>query len=360
MKTPLYDHHVALGARMAPFGDWDMPIQYSGIIEEHLHTRRAAGLFDICHMGEFNVKGPGASADLDKLITANLASLKVGQCRYGFMLNEQGGVLDDLITYRLAESEFMLVVNSGTTESDGEWIRSHLSADTEFEDMSARTAKLDLQGPMARDILQPLTPADLSGLKYFRFLKTTVNGHDTLVSRTGYTGELGYELYVAVDNAAELWDVLLSYSLVKPVGLGARDTLRLEAGLPLYGHELSEERTPAGSLFRFVLHMGKEFIGKERVAAELEQGPLEKLVGLKLEGRQSARPGQNVTRDGDVVGEITSGSFAPSLQHAIAFAYVAPARSEIGTELLVETGRKTLPATVCEAPFYKEGTARGR
>ncbi len=357
-QTPLHGQHVALGARMAPFGGWDMPIQYAGIVEEHHHTRRSAGLFDICHMGEFIVKGTHAAADLDKLVTSRVGALTPGRSRYGFLLNEKGGVLDDLIACRIGTEEFMLVVNAGTTPKDKEWIEPHLSPDTYFEDISAITAKLDLQGPLAGEVLQPHTETDLSLLHYFGFAKGVVCGCDALVSRTGYTGEYGFELFVSVKDVEYLWQKLLTDNRVMPVGLGARDTLRLEAGLPLYGHELGEDRTPASTPFSFAVDREKEFIGKEAMAAVRDRGPSDRLVGLVLAGRQSARHGQPVMREGKAVGVVTSGSFGPSVGYAVAFAYVEADCAGPGTRLGIDTGRKTLDATVGTLPFYTGGTAR--
>ena len=355
--TPLHDQHVALGARMAPFGGWIMPIQYSGIVEEHLHTRQAAGLFDICHMGEFKVKGPRAAKDLDAVITAPVGTLKPGRCRYGFLLDESGGVLDDLITYRLADDEFMLVVNAGTAGNDKAWIEARLSPGTCLEDLSVGTAKLDLQGPRAGDVLRQVTDTPLELMKYFSFVKGVVCGCEVLISRTGYTGEYGFELYAASSSAVYMWQKLLTDNRVRPIGLGARDTLRLEAGLPLYGHELGPRRTPAGTPFSFAMDMGKQFTGRDAVAREIERGPAQTLAGLILPGRQSARHGQRVLADGPV-GEITSGSFAPSLGYAVAFAYLNASAAAPGTRLTVDTGRKTLDATVGTLPFYTAGTAR--
>ncbi|NLF37866.1 glycine cleavage system aminomethyltransferase GcvT [bacterium] len=367
MRTPLYDRHLALNARIAPFGNWDMPIQYSGIIDEHLHTRQQAGLFDTCHMGEFHIEGPAALGDIERLVTCPLATLPVGRCRYGFLLNETGGVIDDCITYRLGEQEFYIVVNAGTTARDRAWITAHLSPATRFTDESERTGKLDLQGPRSREALQPLCDADLAPLKYFRFVKTRVLGVPALVSRTGYTGEYGFEIFLPVAHTARLWDELLKNPLVKPCGLGARDTLRLECALPLYGHELGEQRTPVASGMTFAINTDNCFIGAAAVWAELQHGPEEQLVGLKLDGRQSARAGQPVRQavngisadaPRDASGEITSGSFAPSLGYSIALAYVPAAWAAEGTALVVDTGRKALPAVVCPLPFYTQGTAR--
>jgi len=345
---------------MAPFGGWSMPIQYAGIIDEHTHTRNAVSIFDTCHMGEFIIKGPDAARDLDRLVTCDIASLPAGRCRYGFLLNEQGCVLDDTITYRIASHEFMMVVNAGTTLRDAAWIAGRCSPGTYFEDISACTGKLDLQGPLAGDVLQPHVAGDLNTLKYFSFFKTTIAGADVLISRTGYTGEYGFELYIAAAQVAWLWELLAKDARVKPAGLGARDTLRLECGLPLYGHELSEERTPARAGLDFAMALGKEFIGKAALIESRDRPATQMLCGLTLAGRQSPRAGQAVTRSGAPAGVITSGSFAPSLGHAVALAYLAPVCAEQGTHVQIETGRAPLDATVCALPFYTKGTARRR
>ena len=358
MKTPLYNQHLAAHAKIAPFGDWDMPIHFSGIIDEHLHTRRAAGIFDICHMGEFMVHGPQARDNLNRLITAKFSALKTGRCKYGFLLNDNGGVLDDLITYQLDDDRFMLVVNSATSERDREWIQAHLSPDTAFEDISEQTAKIDLQGPQSCEILQPLCSDDISNLKYFHFMYTTAFDASVLISRTGYTGEFGYELYLPVDYAVTAWQTLLADERVKPVGLGARDTLRLECGLPLYGHELGLDRSPVSAGMLFAIDCDKDFIGKQRVIDDIKNGTPDVLAGLALSGRQAARPRQSVTATREPVGIVTSGSFAPSLGHAVALAYVAPAFSKPDINLAIDAGRKDLPATSVSLPFYTQGTAR--
>ena len=359
MKTPLYDRHVSLKARMAPFGEWEMPIQYSGIIDEHLHTRNNASIFDICHMGEFILEGKSALQDIEKILTAKLSTLNINRCRYTFMLNESGGIIDDLIVYRLEEEKYMLVVNSATADADAEWIKNHISAQTSFENISDITAKIDLQGPASKEILQKLTPANLSELKYFRFVETTIDNVNAIVSRTGYTGELGYEIYIPTENAEQIWDKLLENKSVKPAGLGARDTLRLEVGLPLYGHELSFERDPAETCFMFAVNLEKDFIGKDAVIKTKEIGAKEKLAGLKLAGRQSPRAGQKIKNaDDEVIGEITSGSFAPTLGYSIAFAYISSNYCELGTEVQIDTGRKLLSAKISQTPFYINKEAR--
>ena len=359
MNTPLYDKHVSLNARMAPFGEWEMPIQYSGIIDEHLHTRTKASIFDICHMGEFIISGKDALQDIEGILTANISTLNINQCRYSFMLNSTGGILDDLIVYKLSTDKFMLVVNSATADGDAEWIKNHISAETNFENISTITSKIDLQGPMSQEILQKLTPEDLSKLKYFRFVETTIDDVNTIISRTGYTGELGYELYIPADRAEQIWDKLLENINVRPAGLGARDTLRLETGLPLYGHELSTSRNPGETCFMFAVSLKKDFIGKEAIIKTKEVGAKEKLVGLKLIGRQSPRAGQKIKNsDDEVIGEVTSGSFAPTLGYSIAFGYLKIDYCELGTEVQIDTCRKYLSATVCKSPFYTNPEAR--
>ncbi|HOW96305.1 MAG TPA: glycine cleavage system aminomethyltransferase GcvT [Kiritimatiellia bacterium] len=356
-QTPLHDAHRQLGARMAPFGGWDMPIQYEGILQEHEDTRRRATVFDTCHMGEFALSGPGAQADLERLLTQSVATIPAGRCRYGFLLRDDGGVLDDLTCYRFGPDRFMLVVNAGTLDRDREWIRSHLSSGTRFADTSEATAKLDVQGPLSRQAMEKAFQTPMPDLPYFGFAETPLAGVPCLVSRTGYTGEWGYELYFPADRAREFWDRLLAVG-VKPAGLGARDTLRLEMGYPLYGHELTEDRTPAGASRGKYIDLTKDFIGGAAVAREIEGGTTALLAGLRLESRRAARAHDRVMKDGRAVGEVTSGSLAPSLGVAVALAYVAAPLAEVGTALAVESRGNLLPAAVTALPFYTEGTAR--
>ncbi len=353
-KTPLHAEHIKLGARMGEFGGWDMPIQYAGILQEHRQTRTKASVFDICHMGEFELFGKTALQDLEKLLTCNLQTLEVGQVRYGFMLNDAGGVVDDLTCYRLAADRYLLVVNAGTAGKDAEWIQSHLSAETQFADLSPEMAKLDIQGPQSRQVLEEVLDQKVPELGYFRF-QTLEN--DWLVSRTGYTGEWGYEIYLPNAAASNLWKKLVEHPLCEPGGLGARDTLRLEMGYSLYGHELSETRSPAATSRGMFINMKKDFIGKERVQSDLDQ-PETLLVGLAFDSKRAARAHDTVWCNGEEVGEVTSGSVAPSLGHAVAMAFVKPELAELGTELEVQIRNKQFPATVVQLPFYKNGTAR--
>ena len=357
-KTPLHEQHLNLGARMGEFGGWDMPIQYAGILQEHQQTRTKTAIFDICHMGEFELSGSTAQADLDRLLTCNVASLAVGQVRYGFMLNETGGVIDDLTCYRLEEDRYMLVVNAGTSEKDAAWIRSKISAGTRFEDRSEWLAKIDVQGPTSKQTLSEALDMDVPELGYFRFSSFEALGVSGLISRTGYTGEWGYEIYLPTESAVLFWEKLFLHSEIEPGGLGARDTLRLEMGYSLYGHELSEKRTPFATSRGMFVDFKKEFIGKSAVVADRDQ-PKELLVGLSFDSKRAARAHDRVFSAGSDVGEVTSGSVAPSLGRAVAMAFVKPHCAEIGQEVQVQIRKKMFSATVVALPFYKEGTARG-
>lgn len=357
-KTPLHDTHRELGVRMASFAGWAMPIQYEGILAEHLHCREKASLFDICHMGEFLISGAKAGQDLERLLTQPIQTLQHHQCRYGFLLNEEGGVLDDLTCYRLGDDQFYLVVNAANIETDADWIREHLSRDTHFDDRSASTAKLDLQGPWSRKCLEEALAISVPNLKFFRVCELEIEGTPYLLSRTGYTGEWGYELYVPTDYAVSLWERLLGHEDVKPAGLGARDTLRLEVGYPLHGHELTADRTPVGATGGSFINLDKDFIGKGPVQRELAEGPRQKLVGLQLATKRAARAGDTIFADQSHVGTVTSGSLSPSLGVAIALAYVDTPFSQLGQELTIEVRGTHLDAKIVGLPFYKEGSAR--
>lgn len=352
-KTPLCAWHEAHGARMAPFADWLMPIQYEGILVEHQHTRSEAGLFDICHMGEFLIAGEGAAEALAAAVSHNLATLKEGKCRYGFILNEKGGVMDDCIVYRFGADSFMIVVNAACAATDYAALRARLPQSIRLEDVSDATGKVDLQGPRSLEVLEAVLSENFHDLGYFSFRRTTWQGVSLLVSRTGYTGELGYELYVPADTVLAFWETLLQDSRVKPAGLGARDTLRLEAGLPLYGHELDENHSPAEAGMGRMLTSETPYVGREG-AQQVRQ----KLLPLRIDGRRAARGGDVLTLpDGTEVGVVTSGSFAPSLGCVIAFAWADAAHADAG-EYRIRTARAELVARVEDLPFYKSGTAR--
>ncbi len=352
LATPLMQWHIDAGAKMAPFGGWNMPIQYEGIIVEHQHTRSEAGIFDICHMGEFFLKGEGAKDALAKLVTHDLETLKPQRCRYGFLLNPKGGVLDDLIVYCLGEDEYMLVVNASTCPHDFEVLAAGLKAPLEFVNRSSEIGKIDLQGPKSIEVAERLLGMPLRDLPYFANRKITWGGYDVLISRTGYTGELGYEFYLPWNATEEMWQALLKDPVVKPVGLGARDTLRLEVGLPLYGHEMDEDHNPTEAGYEMMLKSEAAYCGKG-----FDREVRERLVALNMEGRRAARQGDPVLLDGEEVGRVTSGSFGPSVGHAIALAYVKADKAD-SPDFQVKGTLACLNATRTDLPFYKNGTAR--
>ena len=343
--TPLTEWHRENGAKLVPFAGFEMPVQYKGIIIEHKHTREKAGVFDISHMGEFKLSGKGAKDALNKLVTQNLDTLAPGKCRYGFLPNDKGGVLDDLIIYCLAEDSYMLVVNGACEEGDFNWINSHLPEGIDFDNISYETAKIDLQGPLALDILESVFGRDFKHLKYFNFEETEFDGYKLIVSRTGYTGELGYEFYLPADKAQSLWEKIVADERVEPIGLGARDTLRLELGYPLYGQDLDTKHNPREGGYGFLLPADAYTDGKEL------------LIPLVIDGRRSARHGDKVLLDDKEVGVVTSGSFSPTLGYSIALAYVAKDAAESDT-FIVQGARTALEARKVELPFYTEGTAR--
>ena len=358
MKTPLYDAHVKLGARMAPFGGWDMPIQYEGILIEHAYTRSVCGLFDICHMGEFELSGPTAESDLERLLTQSVKAIAIGQCKYGFLLKDNGGVIDDLTCYRMAADHFMLVVNAGTCKGDADWISNRLSPGTRFHDISPWTGKLDIQGPESRACLEEALGTKIPDLKYFHFTRMTLLGVSCLLSRTGYTGEWGYELYMPIEATQRFWDKLVAPGRIKPIGLGARDTLRLEVGYPLYGHELSDQQTPVPAFGKNFVDTSKDFIGRSGVMIDLEKGTPRVLTGLTLSSKRAARADDAIWAGDKKVGVVTSGSLAPSLGYAVAMAYVDRSVVEAGTPVEIEVKGGRLAATITPLPFYKNGTAR--
>lgn len=353
IPTPLSDWHRRHGARMVSFAGFDMPVQYTSILAEHEHTRTKAAIFDICHMGEFHLSGAGAADALSQAVTHDLSTLVPGKCRYGFLLNEEGGVIDDLIVYCLDTDCYMLVVNAARIAVDFETIKKRLPEGLVFTDDSDVTAKIDLQGPLAYDVLRDRVPGNFEGLKYFNFAWTECAGAKVLVSRTGYTGELGYELFLPATAAETLWEALAADPRVLPVGLGARDTLRLEMGYPLYGQDLDENHTPAEAGYGWLLTSPAAFVGKDKAS-----GIKQKLIALALTDRRSARHGDIVMdRAGKDVGVVTSACFAPSLGYAMALAYVDAAAAE-GKEFHIKASRAELVAAKHALPFYTQGTAR--
>ncbi len=354
--TPLHAWHAAQNAKMGEFAGFDMPIQYKGILAEHKHTREKASVFDICHMGQFIVKGENATKALSKAITQNFDTLKVGKCRYGFLLTEKGTVIDDLVIYRLEEDAYLLVVNAACAENDFNTIKERI-APVSIEDITVKHGKIDLQGPLARQVLEKVLNKDFKDLGYFSFIQTEYNGNPLLISRTGYTGELGYEIYPVRTDVKAIWDLLINHEDVEAAGLGARDTLRLESGLPLYGHELDTEHSPSEAGFGGMLTSTADFIGKAGALAEAKNI----LIGLRAEGKRAARNGDLVALASDenkIVGKIMSGSYAPTIDASIAFAYVEAEYADKDIEFLMKAAKTNLVAKRVDMPFYKEGTAR--
>lgn len=364
-RTPLFEMHLKHGARMVPFGGWEMPVQYTGVIEEHKAVRNQAGLFDVSHMGEFEVKGPQALDLIQLVSTNNAAKLAVGQVQYSLMCYENGTIVDDILIYRLGEHHYWLVVNAGNIDKDWEWVnvakeRAGLN-NLELTNISGQVAQIALQGPLAEEILQPLVPGAVLSELSFYWAKTGLNvaGIKSLVlSRTGYTGEDGFEIYVKSEDAAALWEALLEagdeQGLV-PAGLGARDTLRFEAKLPLYGHEINDQLTPheAGLGFFVKLKKGVDFIGRAALAELKEKGVTRKLAGFEMVDRGIPRQGYEIAKDGQVVGFVTTGSFSPTLEKNIGLGYVPVALTEVGSEFDVLIRGKAVKAKVVPTPFYQ-------
>ncbi len=349
--TPLYEEHKNLGARLVDFAGYEMPVQYSGIQAEHRAVRNHAGLFDVSHMGEAIFRGPDAESAVQRLVTRDVARLDVGQAGYSAVCYEDGGTVDDVIVYR-REDDFLVVVNASNREKDLEHFRENTEdLDVEVADESDDWALLALQGPEATGLLQDLTETDLSSLKPFRFVEGEVDGARSIISRTGYTGEDGFEIYLSGDDASRVWRRLIEAG-VTPAGLGARDTLRLEAGMCLYGNELDAKTTPLEAGISFAVHLDKQerFIGQRALLLEDTQGLRKKLVGFEMEGRGIARHGYHVTSGAEIVGEVTSGTKSPTLDRAIGLALVDPGLED-WFEIVIRDN--PVPAKAVPLPFYK-------
>ena len=357
-KTPLYDAHVEAGAKMVEFGGWLMPVRYGSDIEEHKAVRNAAGLFDVSHMGEIRVRGEGALAFLQRVTPNDVSKLEVGRCHYSGLLTPQATYVDDLLIYHLGPDDYLVVVNASNIEKDFAWFDDQPHPGCEIEDQSERFALLALQGPKAKEILARHTAADLDAIRYYGFVQDQeVAGAPCLISRTGYTGEDGFELYLPPEDAPRVWRALLAGGAdlgLKPAGLGARDTLRLEAGMALYGHEIDAGTTPYEANLGWVVKLAKgDFLGREVLLAQKEKGPSRKLVGFEMVGKGIGRQGYKVFWQGAEAGEVRSGSFAPTLEKAIGTAYVPAAAAVPGTPLEIEIRQKKVEAVVVPMPFYK-------
>jgi len=357
LRTPLYDRHVAAGGRLVEFAGWQMPVQYQGVIDEHRAVRTAAGLFDVSHMGEIRVAGPGAEAFVQRLTPNDVSKLTPGRVHYSALLADDGTYHDDILVYRLADEEILLVVNAANAAKDFAWVVSQPHDGLAIEEVSAQWALMALQGPKAAEILAPLTDAALDAIRYYHFARGDVAGVPTLISRTGYTGEDGFELYVPPDAAGDIWDALLAtgeaYGLM-PAGLGARDTLRLEAGMALYGHEIDRTTTPWDAGLDWTIKLDKgDFVGRAALVAARERGPSRRLIGFEVEGRGIAREGHEVRVDGAVAGKVTSGTFSPTFERALGMAYVAAEHAEPGREIEIDVRGRAVAARLRALPFYK-------
>ncbi len=343
---------------MVDFAGWHMPVQFSGLVDEHTAVRERAGLFDVSHMGEIRLRGRDALANVQRLTTNDAAGLQIGQAHYTAMTHESGGMVDDLLVYRMADNDYLLVVNAGTKDKDYAWIGARLEGDVEASDESSDWAQLALQGPRSEAILARVIDADLASIQYYRFAMAEVGGSPGIVSRTGYTGEDGFEIYVPPRHAEALADELMdagSTDGLVPAGLGARDTLRLEAGMLLYGSDMDESRTPVEAGVGWVVKPDKgDFVGRQALVEQLTSGPAERVVGLEIPGRGIPRHGYGVLDvAGDSIGVVTSGTFSPTLRKGIGFASLAAEHATPGLEVAVEIRGRATPATVVRTPFYR-------
>jgi aminomethyltransferase len=356
-KTPIYEKHCEMGGRIIDFGGWALPVEFTGVIDEHEQVRTAAGLFDVSHMGEIIVKGPDATQFISNLITNNITGAEDYQTIYSPMCYSNGGVVDDLLVYKYSNQYYLLVVNAANIDKDFEWMKENLIDQVEIENVSEIYAEIAIQGPKSEEILQELTMTSLEEIKFFHFKPhVMIDGREAIVSRTGYTGEDGFEIYIKSEDAAALWEKILKVGRDKgliPVGLGARDTLRFEAALPLYGHELSKDISPIeAGLGRFVKLEKDSFIGREALIKQKEEGVKRKLVGFEMIERGIPRNEYDVQIQGRNIGYVTTGSFSPSLKKNIGLALIEADYALEGTELDIVIRGKTIKAKIVKLPFY--------
>ena len=356
-RTPLYAAHLERGAKMVPFGGWEMPVQYSSIIEEHIAVRERVGLFDISHMGEVLVAGPNAERALNHLLTNDVRKIDAGKAQYTLMCNERGGVIDDLIVYRVAPTVYLLVINASNIEKDFAWMNAHVNTSAVFENESDKTAALALQGPNATKLLAEAA----TSVRHFHIARLDVLGCECWVARTGYTGEDGFEILCDANDATELWNALLTRGRdfgIRPCGLGARDTLRLEMCYPLHGNDLTEQTTPLeAGLGKFVSFDKGEFMGREALAAQKEKGVARKLIAFNMAGKTPPpRPHYVIAAGGRKIGEVTSGTLSPTLGIGIGMGYVESGAAQIDTRIEIEIRGKNYPATIERKPLLKRGS----
>jgi len=359
-RTPLFDLAVELKARLTPFAGWEMAVQYSGIGAEHQAVRTSAGMFDISHMGKFVVRGKDLIAQLQRLVPSDLSRLQPGQAQYTVLLNPNAGIIDDIIFYYqgktgTGEQRGFIIVNAATTEKDKRWLLSHLERDKiDFQNISSSKVLIAVQGPKAVSYLQPLVKEDLTSVKPFGHLEATVLNHTAFIARTGYTGEDGFEIMVDPEVGIELWRSLHQAGVI-PCGLGARDTLRLEAAMALYGQDIDDTTTPLEAGLNWLVHLDTkgEFIGRSVLEKQKAAGVKRRLVGLRMQGRNIARHGYPVLYQGEIVGEVTSGTLSPTLGYPVALAYVSTELATVKQPIEVEIRGKVYPGVVVKKPFYK-------
>ncbi|MBQ7503108.1 glycine cleavage system aminomethyltransferase GcvT [bacterium] len=365
LRTPLYEVHVQEGAKIVEFAGWEMPIEYSGIKNEHLTVRSEAGIFDLSHMGEIDVYGPDALEFVNYLVTNEVSNLAEGQCLYSCMCRENGGIIDDLLVYRFPDKgpgdyHFWLIVNASNCDKDYAWVEEHKKGAVTVKNISAETALVAIQGPKSQEILQKFTKADLESLRYYHVLCGDFKGKPAVISRTGYTGEDGFEIYIANEQAAEVWKALREEGGCLPIGLGARDTLRLEAVYSLYGHEITDDTNPINTSLGWVVKLdGGDFIGRDALKKVKEAGAETAIVGLALQGRAIPRSGYAVNDpEGNNVGTVTSGTFSPSLGRGVCLALVKASCRKPGTELTIAVRSRQEKALVQRPPFVKGSVRR--
>jgi glycine cleavage system T protein (aminomethyltransferase) len=355
-RTPLFERHQAAGAKFVDFGGWEMPVQYSSILEEHKAVRTAVGLFDVSHMGEIEIRGPRALEVVQRLTTNDASKLGISQVQYSTLCYPHGGIVDDLTVYRLGPEHFFLCVNAANIDQDLAWIIEQAHGDADIINTSAQIAQLALQGRQAQVTLQPLCNIPLDSIRYYWSAKGRVQGLEALISRTGYTGEDGFEIYCSAAQGPELWNYLIDAGTpygIRPIGLGARDTLRLEMGYALYGNDLTADTTPLQAGLGWIVKLNKgDFIGRDALLKERADGVTRRLVGLEMIDRGVARAHYHILGDGKVVGEMTSGTVSPSLNKSIGLGYVRTSYAKTGTSLQVDIRGKSTQARVASTPFY--------
>jgi aminomethyltransferase len=355
--TPINSRHRDLKALMAPFGGWDMPIQYEGIIAEHAWCRQKAALFDICHMGEFIFQGEFEAGGLEDIFTFSVKTIPLGRSRYGFLLNERGGIIDDLIVFRISEDKVMIVVNAATAVNDFAVISQRLKGGI-FTNITDATGKLDIQGPLSRDVMVAAFGEQVAAIPYFKFITMNILGVEAIVSRTGYTGELGYEIFIPAEKVCLLWDLLLKDERVKPAGLGARDVLRLEVGYSLYGSDIDEQTTPLEAGLESFVNFDKSFIGKEALLRQKGEGVKRQKVAFQVSSRRSPRHHYEIFAGDRPVGNVTSGVFSPMLGCGIGIGFASADEYPVGFRFTVQHERVSMDAEVCDLPFYRGGSLR--